>query len=186
MSGKARQLTKSQKRPKVAEKKKPRISIIGVLLGVATLLGAPAAVVTLLPRVTATISDPADPDLPFSSSVTITNTGYIPLDSVSPFMGLGQIGGEHAPPEDKNLHPNYHPYFRRAQWPIQNLGLDDKFTFAINDVFDTASGRISYADIAVVIDYEIPVIHLKREKVFPMEAHKQRNGKFYWYSKLGG
>jgi hypothetical protein len=51
-----------------------------------------------------TISDPADPDDHFHPFVTITNTGYIPLNSVMPWVSIARMrtkGG--APPESKDF-----------------------------------------------------------------------------------
>jgi len=64
------------------------------------------------------------------------------------------------------------------------MGLDDTFTIALNEVTQVRREDLEYADIAIVVDYEVPVIHLKREKVFPLIAHRQTDGKFYWYRKL--
>jgi hypothetical protein len=63
--------------------------------------------------------------------------------------------------------------------------LDDKFTFALNDVLDTHPGQLESAAIDVTVEYEIPIIHWKREKMFPMVAHRQTNGRFYWYARTG-
>jgi len=34
--------------------------------------------------------------------------------------------------------------------------------------------------MAVIIDYEIPIIHMKREKIFPLLSKRRPNGTFYW------
>lgn len=184
MSNKGPKLTKARKRSKETAKPKKH-TVLGSLLVVATLLGGIAAVVVFWPRVVATISDPVDPDDPFSASATVTNTGYIPLDSVTPYVGVASIRTKGSPPasEDFETYPPQTTKFRRAQWPTRTLGLDDKFTFALNDVVDTHPGQLESAAIAVVVDYEIPIIHWQREKIFPFAAHRQTNGKFYWYSK---
>jgi UDP-glucose 4-epimerase len=45
------------------------------------------------------------------------------------------------------------------------LGLDDKFTFALNDVLHTHPSNLEFAAIAVEAEYEIPAIHWKKEKM---------------------
>ncbi|MGA7381280.1 MAG: hypothetical protein WBX03_10540 [Terriglobales bacterium] len=62
------------------------------------------------------------------------------------------------------------------------MAIDDRFTFPLNDVFDTADQNgLSYANLAIVVHYEIPLIHWKGEKAFPLATRQQRNGKLYWY-----
>lgn len=129
------------------------------------MVGGVAAALTLLPRVTATVSDPQDPNDPFSASVTITNTGYIPLDYVYASVGVGQIV-VHGAQIDHTTKFSYWPHESRKEWTRHTLGLDDKFTVAMNEVWSTRDGGLDYADIAIVIDYELPIIHLQREKIF--------------------
>jgi hypothetical protein len=153
------------------------VAVVGMLLA---LIALPAAVVMFLPRVTATVSDPVDPGDPFSSSVTVTNVGYLPLSSVRPFLTVGQIGSGGAIPDSGNF--SYNSGFTRIDWPLRDLGLDDKFMFALNDLLEEPRGALNFADIAIRIDYEIPIIHWKKQKLFPFFARKQTNGNFYWYS----
>jgi hypothetical protein len=145
--------------------------------------GLAAALLTLLPRLNAVVSDPADQSDPFSSSITIANTGYVPLDSVSASLGLGRIATKDSPPANKDFKPIYEPQVKRGAWSAHHLGLDDKFTIALNDVWSVDNTLLMDADIAVVVHYEIPLIHWQKEKVFPMIAHRQTNGRFYWYAK---
>jgi hypothetical protein len=64
------------------------------------------------------------------------------------------------------------------------MEIDDRFTVALNDVLGTAApGGLQYADIAVIVDYEIPIIHWKRKKTFPIYTRKASNGKLYWQWK---
>jgi hypothetical protein len=55
-------------------------------------------------------------------------------------------------------------------------GLDDRFTFSLKDMFR----GMGIGDLAVVIDYEIPIIHLKRRKIFPILSRRRSNGTAYW------
>jgi hypothetical protein len=183
MSNRASKPTKSKKPQKKAQKTTMRISPWALILGLATLIGGVAALATLLPRVTVAISDPPDADDPFSSAVTVTNNGYLPLDSVMPSIGLGHIAAIGSPNEAEDPDPPYLPRFRQSQWRPHDMGLDDKFTFALNEVMGTNPGQLRSANIAIRVEYEVPLIHWKREKVFPMFAHRQANGRFYWYAK---
>jgi hypothetical protein len=184
MSNKRRKLPKKQNKPRKGQKTKKRSLVLPLVLGLATIVGGLAAALALLPRVTVTSSDPVDPANPFSASFTITNTGYIPLRSVFIGVGVGQFGG-HAATFDPSRKPNYWPRVDRPEWKNLNLGLDEKFTITPGDIFGLGNEntRLGFADIAVVVSYEPPIIPWRREKVFPLIAHKQTNGQFYWYAK---
>ena len=186
MSNRGRKLPKPKKPPK-PKKLPPQPSpwklAISVILGTATLVGGIAGVLAFVPRVTPTLSEPADPDDPFTASVTITNTGFIPVRAVIPGIGVRSIGfsGKEVMGDPQGDLVPVH----RADMKPRDLGLDERFTFALNDFFDPGKNNLSKADIAVIVDFEpyTPFWHWRREKVFPMFARKQMNGKFYWYAK---
>jgi hypothetical protein len=69
-----------------------------------------------------------------------------------------------------------------ANWHSSDLGLDDKFTVGLNDIWGKKDNLLT-ADISIVVEYEMPLIPWKREKTFPFTAVKQSNGHFYWYAK---
>jgi hypothetical protein len=156
-----------------------------VLLGFATLLGIPAFVLMVLPRVyVPTPSGPVDPNNVLSVSSEISNTGYVPLNDVSASMVAGEIHGpEGGASMVGKLKPNGAPAFN-IHFPIQKnqhhyLGLDGKFT--INPE-NQLSGAIESADIAIVVSYEPWFIPIKREKMFRFVAKKDARGRIYWRS----
>lgn len=179
MSNKGVPLPKPKKqRRKVA--KKEGISLLGVTLGVATLIGGIAAVVTFFPRVTVNISDPVDPNDPFSSTLTVANTGYIPLDSVgfavalrniSVPSGAGFVGGS-----------DYTSLLAPDIGKARNLSLDDKFSVPFNGVFEGDKDDLNGADLAILVFYKVPILHLQKTKLFPLKLLRQSNGNFYWFS----
>ena len=182
MSNKKPKLPKKQKTPQGGQGTKKQVSVIALVLGLATLIGGLAAALALLPRMTVTPSDPVDPTNPFSASFTITNTGYIPLRSVNVGFGLGEIGSQGATPTP-NFKPAYRSRMQRPQWLNLNLGLDERITISPGDMFGIKNTRLAFADIAIFVSYDTPIIRWRREKVFPFIAHEQTNGQFYWYSK---
>jgi hypothetical protein len=184
---KGSKLHKQQKPQQKAQKTETRVSPLAILLVLATLSGGAAAVVTFVPRVTVNASDPVNQDDPFSSSITITNTGYMPLVSVTPKMGLGGVvySREANPPaEPPDQKFDYSTWLQRPEWGPHDMGLDDKITIALNELLNIQGAPIAWADIAVAVEYEIPIIHLKRQKVFHLTTKRQTNGHLYWYSKL--
>lgn len=180
MSNKAAKEAKLKKLIETVERNRRRPSIMKVILGSATLLGGIVAGVTLLPRVTPVISDPPNVDDPFSSSVTITNTGYIPLDSVSATIGWDKIVFQ-GPNWPVTLLGNSEQAFNVKKWSPHDLGLDDAFTVALNDVFRGNRKSLISAQMSVTVKYEVPFIHLRRQKRFPLFAKRQSNNDFYWY-----
>jgi hypothetical protein len=169
--------------PKVASAQiqpPPKLSKKLLSLAIATVLGI-ATLVSLIPRVTVTVSDPANPNDAFSSSITVTNTGYIPLEKVEATFSPGSLTFTNGT-TFRGGQANYGTQIRFAGWKPHDLGLDDKFTFALNDMLSLGATQIVSADIAIVVNYEIPYIHWKRKKIFPLFAEKQSNGNFYWYA----
>src|ERR1700691_2251275 len=157
MSNRSPKSPKLKNKPKKAGKKKSKISIRAIiwtaLIGASTILGGIGSAVYFLPRVRATVSDPIDPDDPFSSSVTITNVGSIPLWSVVPSIGVHNVtnkdGGEVLGKEEDATKPTYPAVSVRgmdARHP-RDLVPGAEFTFAINDNIGTPPGKLESADI---------------------------------------
>ena len=123
------------------------------------------------------MSDPVDANNPFSSSITVANTGYLPLDNVEidlvpklQFIGYGMDFGNC---ESKNgaLH--------KIQWRPRHLGLDDKSTFALSEAFATPTQNLASGGFCILVEYELPIIGLKREKGFPFYLKRETNGNVY-------
>lgn len=179
MSNKGRKRPRSKPRNRVPRSKRERITIFSVIVTLATLCGY----VVLVPRVTAVLSDPTDPNDPFSSSVTITNTGSIPLKTVIPSVSFRDITFLTPQGKPLTLHGDMeHQKIRWKTWSPHDLGIDDRFTLALNDFFGGTRQSLVSAQIAIVVDYELPLIRFHQEKRFPVFAKRQSNGNFYWYA----
>jgi len=63
------------------------------------------------------------------------------------------------------------------------MAVDDHFTFALDDITRAEGNRLTYADIAVIVNYRTPYLHLTRKKTFPLYTRKASNGKLYWQWK---
>lgn len=191
MSRRGRTPTRAQRRREKAKKKKPPISLLALILGIATLTGGVGAAATFLPRVTPSISDPVDPKNAFSSSITLTNTGYLPLHAVGVSIGLrfvcGGPGVQGKPCPDPNTATlrtlDYETRLESRLWPRRDMSIDDRFTVTLGEILGPWPHDILAADLAVIVSYTIPIIHWQREKTFPVAAHKQSDGRIYWYWK---
>jgi hypothetical protein len=159
------------------------ISIIALILAIATIAGGLAAIVVFLPRISVLPSDPVDLTNPFSASFTITNNNFIPLRQVNALLGIGQIVMEPA-----QMIPHFKPTFESRitykTWTNHSLTMDERFTITISDAFNvTKSIRVAGADIAIIVSYKPWFLPIKREKIFRFVTHKQTNGNLYWYSQ---
>jgi len=55
-------------------------------------------------------------------------------------------------------------------------------TVSLNDAFGSNRSSLVEAQVAIIVRYQLPLIHWKREKRFPMFAKRASNGNFYWYA----
>ena len=190
MSNKAIKRPKPKKRQQTAKEtgqnKKIKKIPFRILSGIATLAGI-LGLVTFLPRVTVSVSDPLDSNNPFSAIVTVSNTGYLPLSSVEPALGLRRMafGNPAAPTIIQGPSQKAYVGIENVVWHPSDLGIDEKFAFGMNEIWGSQTHLLT-ADIAILVKYEIPFIHWKREKIFPLTAVKQTNGQFYWYPSEPG
>jgi hypothetical protein len=166
------------------EAKKPvrGYRIARVLAFVIGIPGVLAALLSLLPRVSVSLSDPVDPQQPFSSSVTVTNTGFIKIFAVTPYWAPHEVWGAARLPTSNRVGTPYLSRGHFESWGIHDLGPDEHFSFPLNEAITVPVEVLGGADIAIIVTYETPLLHLPMEKVFPYVAKRQTNGKFYWYS----
>jgi hypothetical protein len=187
MSNRGRKLPRPKPKKEKKKKEKWSFPIVAVVLGMATILGGVPAVATFWPRISVTISDPVDLDNAFSALVTVSNTGNIPLDSVSMQMGVGDICTQFAPctaPDFPDPRRDYITRFNRKQLlPHGLMKIDEHFTVALDDIAGAEEGKLVYADIAVIVKYKIPFIYFPLEKTYPLYTRRASNGKIYWQWK---
>lgn len=189
MSNRGLKLPKPKSKPKKRKEGSEELplskKVWAGILGGATLIGGIVAVVTLFPRMTVSFSDAVDSSNPFSSSITVTNTGLIPLKSVLAEIAVRDIAVQ-KPTGEISFTGGANYKTRFIGGDIHYLGLDDRYTFALNDlgIINGALQKFPMvrADIGIVVSYEIPFLHVRREKLFPEVARKQSNGNFYWYA----
>jgi len=142
------------------------------------------AYVVLIPRPIAVVdATPPDPNNPFSSPINITNSGLLPLHEVAISLGVIDILGNGTVPT-VNIYgvPNYKTRIHQMNWVPREMWPDDHFTLAFDQFMNFQSSAFEKADLAIVIDYELPIIHVRKTKVFPYYTRKLANGSFAWYS----
>jgi hypothetical protein len=80
-------------------------------------------------------------------------------------------------------HYNYDTPIYLEEWGHHHLTLDEKFTIAINELLKIRGLPVKGADLAVTIDYAIPLLRLHRRKAFRIVARPQSDGNMHWYSE---
>jgi len=162
--------------------KPPKRGLLFWILAGATMLGAFGAVVTFLPKILVTASQPVDAKDPFSVSFTITNDSFIPLNDVNVSLGVGQVTTFPRLP-DPNFIPSFKSRLVRPEWKNHTLAMDEKFTVLIEDIFTARSDSlmVSGADLAIVVDYRPWFLPINKEKIFRFKGRPVTNDLFYWY-----
>jgi hypothetical protein len=124
------------------------------IIEISSLVGVAIALVTSLPRISVSVSDPVDQSNPFSASFTIRNDSVIPLKDVRLFVGLGQID----PIGSSQIHhaiPTFESRFGIPQWQdSRSLGIDEQQTVTLDDLSKNNVVPIVFADIAVIVIYK--------------------------------
>ena len=158
----------------------PRIkSALFLLSAVAGIIGI---IYNLWPRPQVMKGDLIDPSNPFSASFTIINSSVIPLRDVTVAVGVGQIV-----PATKEMDRTFVPTFEseivRSGWDRHSLGIDEKFTIALEDAFrPSPDARFSGADIAIIVNYKPWFLPLAGKKIFRFVTRRESDGHLYWFS----
>lgn len=137
-------------------------------------------VLSFLPRPSVSASEPVDIENPFSSAFTVTNGNIIPLSDVRigvapvrmPVNGGWLIGDE--------LQENRLGFLFNTKWEHHTLRMDEQYSVTPSDIFDLV-GPFQGADLAIVVQYKPWFLPISRSKAFRFQAHRQTNGRYYWY-----
>jgi hypothetical protein len=195
-------------RPKTKPKKEwPQFrKLLAVVLGLATLIGVPAAIVAFWPRVSIDLLEPTDGSDPFSAPFTVTNTGIMPLRQASFFVGLCKVSvtvvGPSGRPQTINVvgtpdqpigaatPPCITPNGARLTspaWANHRLAPDEKYAGSLADMHfldvPMRGGQINEADITMIATFQPWIIPRIVKTEFRFVAVKQPNGTFRWFAR---
>jgi hypothetical protein len=159
--------------------------MLGVVLGLATLIGGFAAVIAFVPRPSVSVGDPVDPKNAFSSAFTVSNNN-LPLEHVA----VGVIPRQVDMSTHNRVSADVDAVLTVPSWQAHNLGIDEKLTFSLTELFGREEGGIKFpegaqletAEIIVTVDYDPWFIPWSRRKKFRFRTHRQSNNQLYWYS----
>jgi hypothetical protein len=158
-------------------KTKTVITAVGGAVGVgATFL----AYVVLIPQLSVTATNPVAPNDPFSSTITIVHNRFYPLVNVTYGLSLGRVdfAGGGVFMGEKQYATALYPMWQKPQV------LDDEhpIQFPANSIYFGNKEDLKHADVAILVDYDLPLIHWHTSKFYPFEVTRQRDGNFDWYS----
>jgi hypothetical protein len=181
--------------------------LLGVILGICTLIGGAAAVVTFWPAVTVTTAGLFDPETSYSVSFVATNVGYVTLNDAEMAIGICSIENEK---HDLWVTETWE-YKERCggipklaianlKWMHHKLTHNDSMTATLSDTMTmltekyraenpdiiaglkTLSPLVS-ADVVVIVSYYPWVFPWKRRASFAFVAEKQPNDKILWKAR---
>jgi hypothetical protein len=175
--------------------------LVAVVLGLATLLGVPAAIVVFWPRVTVDILAPENPLNALSAPFVVTNIGIMPLRNVSFSMGvcritlkmpngspLNIVGTPDHPidPSTPRCATSNGARFATPSWSNHRLAPDERYSGNLADphTFDAGSNNlISDADISMVVSFRPWVIPWTKEAEFRFVTKPQPDGTLRWFPR---
>jgi hypothetical protein len=167
--------------------------VVAGLLGLATVLGGAAAVVTFLPRMTVDASGPFEASQKPPVSFTIANTNVIPLLDITPKLGLCAVSISRGMPDAPKQPPPNLPKCNEkstgllwaSEWHHDRLGMDERFTATWDDAFhnEIEGSVIDYADIIITINYRPWILPWYSQKTFRFVTRKLGDNKLYWFAR---
>jgi hypothetical protein len=148
------------------------------LLAFCTFLG----IIVLWPRVTVEPEGQIDPLSPSAISFKITNTGFVTLRAVRPFVGICTfvIGKPTNPPE--RCTGALRSRLMNPEWPIHWLARDETTKIRLDDIFPVnATSKFGGADISVGVNFYIGIIPWLDVPIeYRFQTRLEPDGKFSW------
>jgi hypothetical protein len=125
-----------------------RLTIFGrlaaIILGFATLIGVPAAVISFWPRMTVIPAGLFDESNAYSQTFAVTNTGFLPFEDIH--MGLGICSIDTVKHDFYVTEGNYdaggpHMLFSAPSWQTPELRRDEPFVVVLTDSLNIATDK---------------------------------------------
>jgi hypothetical protein len=137
-----------QQKPSTGPPIKVRTSIAGrlitIILGVATLIGVPAAVIAFWPRMTVTPSGLFDATNAYSETFTVANTGFLPFENVQVGIALCSIEtvkNDFVVTGDPCADNNPRVMIGSPSWWTPELRRDEPFSIVLSDNLNIATDK---------------------------------------------
>ena len=125
-----------------------------------------------------------DPLRPFPITIKITNTGFIPLDSVQPAIGLCDFwtGSPKNLPDQCNGPLG--SYSQMPQWFVSTLARDATTEVRLDDLFNIIPpAQFGAADISIKVAFNPWIIPIHWQREFRFQTQLERDGKLSWIAR---
>jgi hypothetical protein len=179
---------------------RPLGRLIAIILGLATLVGVPAAVIAFWPRMTVTASGLYDDSNAYSETFSVANTGFLPLEDVQVGIGICSIETEKLDfnvSKDNCFGEGAHIVIAGPPWWTPELRRDEPFSIVLSDGMNVATEKyreahpkivggiqmlseLKSANVIVTITSKPWPLWWTIRRGFRFVAEEQPNGKIMW------
>ena len=149
-------------------------------LAICTIVG----LIVFWPRLIVEAVGQIDPLRPFPITFKITNTGFIPLDSVQPAIGLCDFwtGSPKNLPDQCNGPLG--SYLQMPQWFVSTLARDATTEVRLDDLFNIIPpAQFGAADISIKVAFNPWIIPIRWQREFRFQTRLERDGKLSWTAR---
>lgn len=151
------------------------------------MVGIVIGLVVFWPRMSVEASSQIDAAAPTGITMTITNTGWMPLRNLQPILGVGVIAiGTGPPVKDFDFNGPMQSKIAYTRWFTKTLAIDEKYQIRLdasgpkaNDglfYFSPGSGPLGKLDFSLIIAYNPWIIPIRGEKEFRFVSRLESNG----------
>jgi hypothetical protein len=149
-------------------------------LAICTIVG----LIVFWPRLIVEAVGQIDPLRPFPITFKVTNTGFIPLESVQPAIGLCDFwtGSPKNLPDQCNGPLG--PYLQMPQWFVSTLARDETTEVRLDDLFNIIPpAQFGAADISIKVAFNPWIIPIHWQREFRFQTRLERDGKLSWIAR---
>jgi len=148
-------------------------------LAICTIVG----LIVFWPRLIVEAVGQIDPLRPFPITFKITNTGFIPLESVQPAIGLCDFwtGSPKNLPDQCNGPLGS---YQMRQWFVSTLARDETTEVRLDDLFNIIPpAQFGAADISIKVAFNPWIVPIHWQREFRFQTRPERDGKLSWIAR---
>jgi hypothetical protein len=148
-------------------------------LAICTIVG----LIVFWPRLIVEAVGQIDPLRPFPITFKITNTGFIPLESVQPAIGLCDFwtGSPKNLPDQCNGPLGS---YQMRQWFVSTLARDETTEVRLDDLFNIIPpAQFGAADISIKVAFNPWIVPIHWQREFRFQTQLERDGKLSWIAR---